>query len=127
MWAFAHKGTSNQTIALLVTFLSNRTMIVKVDNTWFKPLPVFGGVPQGSVLGVMLFNIAKDDLKNDQDDPRVFLDRLDEPETNARYISDDGGNDSCSLWDESIWHSGFIPERRGWGGDHQVTAITDPG
>ena len=51
--ALARKGASTQTIGILATFLSNRTMTVRVNNTWSDPLPVYGGVPQGSILGVM--------------------------------------------------------------------------
>ena len=65
--AFARKGASTQSIAILATFLSNRTMTVRVSDTWSRPLPVYGGVPQGSILGVMLFNIATDDLEDDSE------------------------------------------------------------
>ena len=71
--AFARKGASSQTISLLATFLSNRTMSVRVSNTWSNPLPVYGGVPQGSILGVLLFNIATDDLEDDDNDDRHFV------------------------------------------------------
>ena len=70
--AFARKGASSQTISLLATFLSNRTMSVRVSNTWSSPLPVYGGVPQGSILGVLLFNIATDDLEDGQEDNRTL-------------------------------------------------------
>ena len=72
--AFARKGASTQIIPLLATFLSNRTMSVRVANIWSEPRPVYGGVTQGSILGVMLFNIATDDLEDPDDhDPRVFV------------------------------------------------------
>ena len=70
--AFVRKGASTETVALLATFLSNRTMTVRVGSEWSRPRPVFGGVPQGSILGVMLFNIATDDLEDEDEDPRVL-------------------------------------------------------
>ena len=63
--AFARKGASTETIAILATFLSNRTMSVRVGKVWSSPLPVYGGVPQGSILGVLVFNISMDDLEDD--------------------------------------------------------------
>ena len=45
-------------------------MTLRVNNTWSNPLPVYGGVPQGSILGVMLFNISTDDLEDQDTDPR---------------------------------------------------------
>ena len=65
--AFARKGASSEIIRLIATFLTNRTMAVRVDQQWSDPLPVFGGVPQGSILGVMLFNITTEDLEDGLD------------------------------------------------------------
>ena len=60
--SFASKGASTQILELLATFLSNRTMTVRVGASWSAPRPVNGGVPQGSILGVFLYNMATDDL-----------------------------------------------------------------
>ena len=57
--AFAKKGASSLTIRLIASFLTNRTMTVRVGNSWSPPMPVFGGAPQGS----MLFNCSIDDLE----------------------------------------------------------------
>ena len=72
--AFARKGASTATIRILASFLSNRTMSVRVGDTWSRPRPVYGGVPQGSILGVLLFNITTDDLEDtDHGDDRTFV------------------------------------------------------
>ena len=60
---------STPIIELLATFLSNRTISVRVGESWSHPRSVHGGVPQGSILGVFLFNAATDDLE-DQDSNR---------------------------------------------------------
>lgn len=52
--AFARKGASSEILSLIATFLTNCTMSVRVGEEWSTPLPVFGGVPQGSIIGVML-------------------------------------------------------------------------
>ena len=44
--SFAKKGASTPILELLGTFLSNRTMTVRVGECWSTPRPVFGGVPQ---------------------------------------------------------------------------------
>ena len=38
-------------------------MIVRINQEFSDPLPVFGGCPQGSLLGVFLFNISTDDVE----------------------------------------------------------------
>ena len=63
--AFRKKGASTQTLRLLATFLTNRTMSVRVGQVWSEPLNVDGGCPQGSVLGVFLFNGTTDCLEDE--------------------------------------------------------------
>ena len=63
--AFKKKGASSNIIRLLATFLTNRTMVVKVGNARSAPRDVNGGCPQGSILGVFLFNVTTDDLEDD--------------------------------------------------------------
>ena len=63
--AFQKKGASTDIIRLLSTFLTNRTMVVKVGNARSKPKQVNGGCPQGSILGVFLFNVTTDDLEDE--------------------------------------------------------------
>ena len=92
--AFARKGASSQTISLLSTFLSNRTMSVRVSDTWSVPKPVYGGVPQGSILGVLLFNIATDDLEDpDDNDQREFV---------HDSVREDESTGSVSSWSDSV-------------------------
>ena len=60
----ARHGASNQIIGLVAAFLTGRTMSVRAGNAWSKKRQVFGGVPQGSILGVLLFNITTDNLED---------------------------------------------------------------
>ena len=63
--ALRKKNASTPVIRLIATFLTNRTMTVKVGKPWSNPLPVNGGSPQGSRLGIILFNVTTDTLEND--------------------------------------------------------------
>ena len=64
--AFADHGASNQIIGLIATFLTDRSMSVRVGSSWSQPRSVNGGVPQGSILGVLLFNMTTDRLEDEQ-------------------------------------------------------------
>ena len=83
-------------------------MSVRVNNTWSEPLPVYGGVPQGSILGVLLFNISTDDLEDDPSedhDQREFL-YTDSDSTgsldNEGGSEDSGGTIEPGIGDESF-------------------------
>ena len=58
--ALADKGASSELIRVVASFLTSRTMTVKVGQATSTPRIVLGGVPQGSILGVFLFNITID-------------------------------------------------------------------
>ena len=62
--AFAKHGASTEIIQILATFLTNRAMSVRVGKAWSEPKAVMGGCPQGSILGVFLFNVATDFLED---------------------------------------------------------------
>ena len=61
--SLASKGASSERISIVASFLTSRTMTVKVGKVLSKPRVVLGGVPQGSILGVFLFNVTIDSFE----------------------------------------------------------------
>ena len=57
------KGANGKLIKIVASFLTGRQMRVKVGSALSPPRPVLGGVPQGSLLGVFLFDLAIDDFE----------------------------------------------------------------
>ena len=61
--SLAAKGASSELLQIVSSFLTSRTMAVKVGQVLSKPRVVLGGVPQGSILGVFLFNSTIDSFE----------------------------------------------------------------
>lgn len=55
-------GMDSDSVCLVNSFLSNRTQRVAINNVWSEPLELKQGVPQGSLLGPLLFSIYISDF-----------------------------------------------------------------
>ena len=58
----AKKGASNQSLASVAAFLSNRKIKIKMNGQFSKTRHTPGGAPQGTKLGNILFSFAVEDL-----------------------------------------------------------------
>jgi len=64
-------GFSGTALSLIQSYLSNRSQQVIIENHLSAPLPITTGVPQGSVLGPLLFSLYTSPIGNIITNPRV--------------------------------------------------------
>ena len=101
--SFAKRGASTPLLRMLATFLTNRTMRVRVGSTWSSPRAVTGGCPQGSILGVLLFNMTTDDLEEGSEyvapSSRPVLESIGDEDSFCNAQADDSMDRSGELLD----------------------------
>jgi len=88
-------GFSDTALSLLTSYLSNRSQHVTIDNQSSDSLPLTTGVPQGSVLGPLLFTLYTSPISYIFTDPSVSF-HLYADDTQL-YISFSSSESSSSL------------------------------
>ena len=64
-------GVTPISLKLIFSYLSNRTQGVRINNSHSRKIEIKYGVPQGSVLGPLLFNIDLTDLRLECEDDNI--------------------------------------------------------
>ena len=109
-----HYGIRGHTLQWIKAFLTDRTQRVVVDGATSDPAPVISGVPQGSVLGPILFLVFINDLPLQvSSHSRLFADdcvvyREINSEKDCHILQEDLNN--LAAW-EKRWGMSFHPEK----------------
>ena len=109
IWKLHQYGIRSNVLRWVHAFLSNRSQSVVVGGEESDSVPVCSGVPQGSVLGPILFLIYINDLPDTiTSTVRLFADDT------ALYLTIEGENDSANLQHDldklSVWERNWDME-----------------
>ena len=109
IWKLHQYGMRSNVLHWVQAFLSNRSQSVVVGGEESDAVPVCSGVPQGSVLGPILFLIYINDLPDSiTSKVRLFADDT------ALYLTIEGENDSAALQHDldklSVWEQDWDME-----------------
>ena len=114
--ALQRKGAPAELLSVVASFLSYRQMVVKVGSAFSQPREVLGGVPQGSTLGVFLFNATIDCFETTSKDVVPYPCSSNEPDLadlRPLYVSGDsaipsGYEHALDNRKLSAWHSRLL-------------------
>ncbi|MEW8546320.1 MAG: reverse transcriptase family protein, partial [Candidatus Thiodiazotropha sp.] len=114
LWKLHSYGIRGQVLSWIKAFLGNRSQRVVIDGEESDSIPVTSGVPQGSVLGPILFLIYINDLPDEvcsqvrlfADDTALYL--TIESEQDSSTLQND--LDRLSAW-ETKWDMEFNPSK----------------
>ena len=96
-------GFSNNMLNIIHNFLSGRFMEVKVGDAVSEVKPVLSGVPQGSVLGPLLFLLFINDLPDSvKNEIRIFADDVKMIVDPAQIVEIQQDLEELCYW-ESVW------------------------
>ena len=110
-----HYGIRGQLLSWIESFLSDRSQKVLVEGITSSYVPVVSGVPQGTVLGQMLFLIYINDLpKNVTSTTRLFAEasllyRRIRTTEDHRILQEDLSRLETWEWDSVHWQMSFNP------------------
>ena len=109
-----HYGVRGKTLSWIQSFLAGRTQQVTLEGQASSTSPVTSGVPQGTVLGPLLFLVYINDLPSRvKATPRLFADdcflyRIINSQEAAQSLQDD--LDALQQW-EKDWLMSFNPDK----------------
>ena len=110
-------GASSELVKIVAAFLTDRHMSVRVGGSWSSKRKVNGGVPQGSILGVLLFNLTTDNLEDPVDQAEIRSEPATEgePDLDSSSSSADGEDwmHSTPVTDDAEFEPNITPFRRG--------------
>ena len=109
-----HYGIRDNTFQWIASFLSHRTQQVLVEGQSSEKVPVLSGVPQGSVLGPILFLIFINDLPDNLNSKaRMFADDCivyREIKSNKDQLTLQEDLDTLAAWEQK-WGMDFHPHK----------------